>query len=355
MRFLKGISVIEYKVVFKGEITNESNREKIEAALAKFFKLPIEKASLLFNGKSYLLKHGLTQSQAETIQAKFKAIGIVTYLIKEEKIIEDISSQIAVEPDANASSSQAAEPEDKKQAYWDEKFRVALQIERGEYPEGLGDKCKLWWQNFNFYAWLFGPLYLLYKRAWAVFFQYISIFALFSLLLFTRYDAVGKEWPVFIYFTFPLLLGHYFNRLYYYSKNISKHPEHPNAKAAKPIVLAVMTTVCFSIAWYGTNKTFFPEELAGVWYSPKLGQEITFDMTKRQVILGNSMVYKVRYMTNSLLKSKLFLHTKLANGHQDNQQMWKVSRIDESFGGDFTIEIEIFGETLDDVEFVREL
>ena len=87
----------EYKIIFKGEITNESNRPKIELALAKFFKIPSEKASGLFNGKSYALKKGLTLNSAEQMQTKFKSIGVVTHLIKEDSVTEGISSQVPVE------------------------------------------------------------------------------------------------------------------------------------------------------------------------------------------------------------------------------------------------------------------
>ncbi len=90
---LKTKSVAVYKIIFKGEITNEGNRGKIEAALAKFFKIPVEKASVLFNGKSYALKKGLTEDAAELMQKKFKAIGVVSHLIKEENVTDEITSQ----------------------------------------------------------------------------------------------------------------------------------------------------------------------------------------------------------------------------------------------------------------------
>lgn len=91
----------EYKIIFKGEITNESNRPKIELALAKFFKIPSEKASNLFNGKSYALKKGLTLNSAEQMQTKFKSIGVITHLIKEDRVVEGISSQESVEVEKN--------------------------------------------------------------------------------------------------------------------------------------------------------------------------------------------------------------------------------------------------------------
>ena len=75
---------------------SSSSRWELREKGKKFFKIPSEKASGLFNGKSYALKKGLTLNAAEQMQTKFKSIGVVTHLIKEEKVVKDISSQQAV-------------------------------------------------------------------------------------------------------------------------------------------------------------------------------------------------------------------------------------------------------------------
>ncbi|MEI6894960.1 MAG: hypothetical protein V5789_10120 [Colwellia sp.] len=82
-----------YKIIFKGEIKNERYRSKTEAALAKLFNINAAKASVLFNGKSYALKKGLTQGAAELMQRKLNQIGVVSYLIREETITDEITCQ----------------------------------------------------------------------------------------------------------------------------------------------------------------------------------------------------------------------------------------------------------------------
>jgi hypothetical protein len=89
--------VAVYKIIFKGEITSNGNKVKIEAALATFFKIPVDKASVLFNGKSYALKKGLEVDKAITMQQKFSKIGVVTHLVKEEVVVEDITTQEPVD------------------------------------------------------------------------------------------------------------------------------------------------------------------------------------------------------------------------------------------------------------------
>jgi hypothetical protein len=89
--------VAVYKIIFKGEVTSDGNRVKIEAALAKFFKIPVEKASVLFNGKAYALKKGLEVDKAISMQQKFSKIGVVTHLVKEEVVVEDITTQEPVD------------------------------------------------------------------------------------------------------------------------------------------------------------------------------------------------------------------------------------------------------------------
>jgi hypothetical protein len=39
--------VAVYKIIFKGEVTSDGDRVKIEAAIAKFVKIPVDKASVL--------------------------------------------------------------------------------------------------------------------------------------------------------------------------------------------------------------------------------------------------------------------------------------------------------------------
>lgn len=85
--------VATYKVIFRGEISESSDRGKIEPVLAKFFKIPVAKANLLFNGKAYALKKGLDVDNAIAVQQKLLGIGVITRLIREETLVDDITYQ----------------------------------------------------------------------------------------------------------------------------------------------------------------------------------------------------------------------------------------------------------------------
>lgn len=197
----------EYKIIFKGEITSESNREKIEPALAKFFNIPAEKASGLFNGKAYALKKGLTLNASELMQTKFKNIGVITHLIKEDSVADGISSQERIEKNEGEASNnnekyicmdcgslnvqrQACEDQIKQQTKkaehvdinkidvspsWLNKFELLNKVEanskfilsamQGDKFKKLSlmEKHKI---SFNWLAFLFSSLYYFSKKMW---------------------------------------------------------------------------------------------------------------------------------------------------------------------------------------------
>ena len=82
-----------YKIIFKGEVSENSDRGKIDILLAKFFKIPVAKANKLFNGNAYALKKGLDVDEAIALQQKLLGIGVITRLIKEETLASDITYQ----------------------------------------------------------------------------------------------------------------------------------------------------------------------------------------------------------------------------------------------------------------------
>ena len=100
-----------YKIIFKGEVLQDSKRDKIKVALARHFKIPVEKADILFNGNSYSLKKGLTKESATELIKKFALIGIKTHLIKEEEVVSDITKQAEVTPVAPIVPEQNRQPE----------------------------------------------------------------------------------------------------------------------------------------------------------------------------------------------------------------------------------------------------
>ncbi|MCU8092593.1 DUF2628 domain-containing protein [Shewanella sp. SM20] len=69
-----------YNVIFKGEIAEGKDRHKLSLALAKFLKIPEEKAHLLFSGNPICIKKALSESEANALKAKLNAVGIITYI-----------------------------------------------------------------------------------------------------------------------------------------------------------------------------------------------------------------------------------------------------------------------------------
>jgi hypothetical protein len=69
-----------YNVIFKGEIAEGKDRHKLSQALAKFLKVPEANAHLLFSGKPICIKKALPEDEAQAINAKLNAVGIITYI-----------------------------------------------------------------------------------------------------------------------------------------------------------------------------------------------------------------------------------------------------------------------------------
>ncbi len=82
-----------YKVLFKGQIIEEKNKDKLGVLLARFLNMQESETEQLFNGKSYALKKNLELDKAEQIQSKLASQGIITNIVKETVIHEDVSIQ----------------------------------------------------------------------------------------------------------------------------------------------------------------------------------------------------------------------------------------------------------------------
>lgn len=82
-----------YKIVFKGELKAGVDREKVIGPLCKFLKLPESKGHLLFSGKSLAIKKRLEHEKALKLYNAFEKLGLITHLIKEKSVADDITSQ----------------------------------------------------------------------------------------------------------------------------------------------------------------------------------------------------------------------------------------------------------------------
>lgn len=353
-----------YKIIFKGEITNEGNRSKIEAALAKFFKIPVEKASVLFNGKSYALKKGLEVDDAIAMQQKFSVIGVVTHLVKEEVVIENITTQEPVdskqdkekEPveSSNIDSSQS-EASTKVDDEWRDKFALAVKIEQGYMPEGFSEKVKLYAKNFNVRAGVFGIFYLLYKRMWSVALLYVSCLICIDTFTYAQFELFrATPQPVFfIYIMSNLFIGHYCNRWYFYSVNRNENKVSKLLHNTKALVGVLLVSIL--VNFITLNQTFSFADASGVWYSERINQEIAIDLAskKRTITLGASKQYLVKNVKTSLNYLTISTITVSGDGKQVPRE-WIIKKETDGLI-DFGIIIEVFGEELDDVEWVREI
>jgi len=88
--------VPNYKIIFKGDVSENGDKVKIGKSLSKFLGIPEEKSHLLFNGKAYAIKKKLSYEKAEAIKQKLNSLGILVTVIKEQIIEGDISTQESV-------------------------------------------------------------------------------------------------------------------------------------------------------------------------------------------------------------------------------------------------------------------
>lgn len=347
-----------YKIIFKGEITNESNRPKIEKALAAFFKIPIEKASVLFNGNSFALKKGLEVDQAISLQQKLSTIGIMTHLIKEEVVVDDITTQTKADVNEQLDNDDdsaelglgSIDVDDKLK----EKFKLALQIERGELPDNLGEKIKCYVKNFNLWAFFLAVPYLLYKRLWAALFIYITLIFSVDIFLVATREIHGKLSPFTgVSIAAGIYLGHCFYRIQYYSLVKTEHPWSMALSYVK-----VKGAICLTIlvGYFSLlNYSFFPEDTSGVWYSESLKQEVTIDLigSKKNIVIGNKAVYPVKKIHGSIFAQTLSVTT-CNLGDCKNKVKWLLEK--ESYGlFDFGVVISVQGGEREELDWVREL
>ncbi|MFD2165173.1 DUF2628 domain-containing protein [Thalassotalea euphylliae] len=377
----------EYKIIFKGEITNEANRPKIEAALAKFLKIPEGKISTLFSGKSFALKKGLTLDVAKEMKSKFRAIGIVTYLMKEESLAEGVSSQETVKhdestpcvkekhvcldcgssntglkrieiEDGDLNSVKGSDASRENDSYWAERYRIGLQLDSGEMPEGWMSKVKLYLKNFNIYAFLFGIFYILYKRSWAVSFFYLTCTSLLDLWLFMKFDMVAKNYPfLLILALYRIALGHYFNRLHYFALHHEAPKDNKWVKSLSHVKGIIALGITSYLAFISVSlNTFTPENASGVWYSAKANEHIKLDFSNKVITLANGVTFNPVLIKNSVMSDKFTFKTNSQNGGEINTTTWRVHRTNFNFfNNEYNLKIDVGGKVLDDLVWVEDI
>jgi len=72
-----------YRVIFKGEISENANQDDVKAKLSKVLKMSEEKAEKLFSGKPIVIKKNANLESCKKIQAVFKKVGAVCVIKKQ--------------------------------------------------------------------------------------------------------------------------------------------------------------------------------------------------------------------------------------------------------------------------------
>lgn len=192
-----------FKVIFKGELKEGADREKLNKALAKLFNIPDTKSSILFSGKSYAIKKGLPSEKSQLLHRKLDALGIITYIVSEEthkarlpekSLSSDTIStqsseheilidgklhckycQSAIKSDPSDEVKVGSSSDTSKSSKWESKFSLFNKLgadSKNIYtimasPEYKSlkfmDKQGL---TFNPFAFILGPLYYFLKKMW---------------------------------------------------------------------------------------------------------------------------------------------------------------------------------------------
>lgn len=83
----------KYKLIFRGQLKEGKNQATIGRFLCKFLGIAETNADKLFSGRAYALKSNLQQQQAYELQAKLDQAGILTDVIREKPLQDEVTYQ----------------------------------------------------------------------------------------------------------------------------------------------------------------------------------------------------------------------------------------------------------------------
>ena len=85
-----------YKLIFDGQVKEGKDKQLIGTFLCKFLKISESNKDKLFSGRTYSLRNNLNQQQANELHAKLEQAGILTKVIREKSLQEDVTYQETV-------------------------------------------------------------------------------------------------------------------------------------------------------------------------------------------------------------------------------------------------------------------
>lgn len=83
----------KYKLIFRGQLKEGKDQAAIGRFLCKFLAIAETNAEKLFSGRAYALKSNLLQQQAYELQGKLNQAGILTDVIREKPLQNDVTYQ----------------------------------------------------------------------------------------------------------------------------------------------------------------------------------------------------------------------------------------------------------------------
>ncbi len=83
----------KYKLIFRGQLKEGKDQAAIGRFLCKFLGIAETNAEKLFSGRAYALKSNLPQQQAYDLQGKLNQAGILTDVIREKPLQNDVTYQ----------------------------------------------------------------------------------------------------------------------------------------------------------------------------------------------------------------------------------------------------------------------
>ncbi len=393
-----------YKVIFQGRIGEGKDTIKIGVLLAQFLKLPESKAEQLFNGKAYALKKNLNHEKAKQVQSKLSSIGIITEIIKEISISEDVSFQEGLKTDSTSADFETSvdgkkcckhcgsnlEQEIKSKndslnserdklsnieanevsEKWNEKFALIRKIggekkfiyEAKSTPEykslNFKDKYKI---SFNILAALFGPLYYFFKKMWLKGFVILAGIWILSACLTLIESLIGTTLPPSLYWIpGAILCGQLANYDYYRLINHNETTWNNVPSFLKSTIGTTAFTVGALVLLFG-SITLTPEyqkeidqqtlvDVSGVWRGNSDGAMITIKVTGKDKVLDiNGRVIPVTIDSIDTENSIISLGVRQANGASLS---WSLRQLfDEN--GSFTLEMTLHDGTQDELSYIR--
>lgn len=339
-----------YKIIFKGEICENSDRDKIDTLLAKFFKIPVAKANQLFNGKAYSLKKGLDVDSAIAMQQKLLGIGVITRLIKEETLASDITYQ-APEPQSQHAESEPNKANESQQAelsaWWKNKFVLIEKLEDESYKPSFKEK---FFAQFNLLALVLNIIYYFIKGMWAKgILLWFGITVYLTLLTLIEESGVFVKESLYVVppFMIPMLLV---NRDYYLFKTKGEIvwgfvPQ----LLIKPFAQKLMALFCIISLVLDITFAMLPTDLYdGVWRGNKDGATVQIELSAFEPrILINGVSFPVKEITTDDTDLAT-LKVQLSDGATVH---WKLKAIEET--NDYYIAMKMHAGLQDRLTYVK--